>query len=90
MSTGSDLDDFPTLPTAFCEDQDQARLLELNQVFLKACEADPAKRANLRQRAAAILNEDEPVVWLWKANNIYGVDTNKLAVSNMAFAHSRW
>jgi len=32
----------------------------------------------LLQRAAAILNEDEPVVWLWKANNIYGVDTNKL------------
>jgi len=41
-------------------------------------EADPAKRAALIQQAAAILNEDEPVVWLWKANNIYGVDTNKV------------
>jgi ABC-type transport system substrate-binding protein len=41
-------------------------------------EVDPAKRATLLQRAAAILNQDEPVVWLWKANNIYGVDTNKV------------
>jgi peptide/nickel transport system substrate-binding protein len=41
-------------------------------------EPDPEKRAALLQKAFAILNDDEPVVWLWKANNIYGVDTNKV------------
>jgi peptide/nickel transport system substrate-binding protein len=41
-------------------------------------EADPARRAVLLQKAAAILNDDVPVVWLWKANNIYGVNTNKV------------
>jgi peptide/nickel transport system substrate-binding protein len=50
-------------------------------------EADPAKRAALLQKAAAILNEDEPVVWLWKANNIYGVNTNR--VEFMPTPHNR-
>jgi peptide/nickel transport system substrate-binding protein len=41
-------------------------------------ESNPEKRAALLRKAFAILNDDEPVVWLWKANNIYGVDTNKV------------
>jgi peptide/nickel transport system substrate-binding protein len=50
-------------------------------------EPDPEKRAVLLQKVFAILNEDEPVVWLWKANNIYGVDTNK--VEFMPTPHNR-
>ena len=41
-------------------------------------EPDDQKRTALLQKVFAVLNEDEPVVWLWKANNIYGVNTNQV------------
>jgi peptide/nickel transport system substrate-binding protein len=41
-------------------------------------EPDDAKRTALLQKAFSILQDDEPVVWLWRPNNIYGVDTNKV------------
>ncbi len=39
---------------------------------------DPEKRLPLLRKALAILEEDVPGVWLWKANNIYGIDSNKV------------
>jgi peptide/nickel transport system substrate-binding protein len=44
-------------------------------------ETNEVKRAALLRRAFAILDDDEPVVWLWKANNIYGVNTNQVEFS---------
>ena len=41
-------------------------------------EANGEKRAALLQKAFALLEDDEPVVWLWRPNNIYGIDTNKV------------
>jgi peptide/nickel transport system substrate-binding protein len=41
-------------------------------------EPDEMKRAVLLRKAFSYLDEDEPVVWLWRPNNIYGVDTNKV------------
>ena len=39
---------------------------------------DPEKRRALLREALAILEDDVPAVWLWKANNIYGIDANKV------------
>lgn len=44
-------------------------------------EANDTKRAALLQKVFAVLNDDEPVVWLWKANNIYGVNSNQVEFS---------
>jgi WD40 repeat protein len=43
-STGKDRLDFPDLPTVFGESADHEKFLELNEVILHACQADPRKR----------------------------------------------
>ncbi|MFO1486846.1 MAG: protein kinase [Verrucomicrobiota bacterium] len=43
-STGKDRHDFPELPTLLDQFPDQDKLLELNEVILHACKADPADR----------------------------------------------
>ncbi|MCI0746832.1 MAG: serine/threonine-protein kinase [Verrucomicrobia subdivision 3 bacterium] len=44
MSTGQDRLDFPELPTFLGDAAEKQGLLELNLVFLKACQNDPLKR----------------------------------------------
>jgi len=43
-SMGKQVDDFPALPTDLAQREDSHRLLQLNEVILKACNLDPAKR----------------------------------------------
>jgi peptide/nickel transport system substrate-binding protein len=59
------------------------RIRYANPAFDKALSisrtaVDPEKRFVLLREALAILEEDVPAVWLWKANNIYGIDANKV------------
>lgn len=42
-------------------------------------EPDPAKRTEILEKAIGLLNQDSPAMWLWKANNIYGMNVNKIA-----------
>jgi WD40 repeat protein len=44
MCTGRDRFDFPELPTFTQRSEAKNQLLELNQIFLKACQNDPRKR----------------------------------------------
>lgn len=44
MATGKDRKEFPALPTDLAHSPDHARLLELNEVIVKACATDPAQR----------------------------------------------
>jgi WD40 repeat protein len=44
ISTGNDRMDFPELPTFVDETAEKEHLLELNQIFLKACQNDPRRR----------------------------------------------
>ena len=44
ISTGRDRMDFPELPTFVDEAAEKEHLLELNQIFLKACQNDPRRR----------------------------------------------
>lgn len=44
MSTGQDRMEFPELPTFLGDSEEKRGLLELNLVFLKACQNDPNKR----------------------------------------------
>jgi hypothetical protein len=42
-------------------------------------EPDPAKLTEILEKAIGLLNQDSPAMWLWKANNIYGMNVNKIA-----------
>lgn len=42
-------------------------------------EQDSEKRAQMLREAIAIMEQDQPALWLWKANNIYGMNVNKIA-----------
>jgi WD40 repeat protein len=44
MCTGRDRHEFPELPTQLRADPEREALVELNEIVLKACERDPAKR----------------------------------------------
>jgi WD40 repeat protein len=55
MSTGQDRLEFPELPTFLGEPEQKAGLLELNLVFLKACQNDPQKRYRTAQEMYADL-----------------------------------
>jgi len=44
LSTGNDRQDFPALPTEWIEAEEIPKLMELNEVILRACEKDPADR----------------------------------------------
>ncbi|HXI51708.1 MAG TPA: serine/threonine-protein kinase, partial [Candidatus Saccharimonadales bacterium] len=44
MSTGKDRNDFPELPSDARESPERDQLIELNEILLKACQNDPAKR----------------------------------------------
>src|SRR5687767_10782387 len=55
MSTGNDRMDFPELPTFLGEMGEKQGLLELNLVFLKACQNDPQKRYRTAQEMYADL-----------------------------------
>jgi WD40 repeat protein len=44
VSTGKDRQDFPELPTLWDEAADHEWFLELNEVVLRACKSDPARR----------------------------------------------
>jgi serine/threonine protein kinase/WD40 repeat protein len=55
MSTGNDRMDFPELPTFLGETGEKQGLLELNLVFLKACQNDPQKRYRTAQEMYADL-----------------------------------
>ena len=44
ICTGKDRQDFPELPTLMGDGEDRTELLELNEVIVKACEDEPAKR----------------------------------------------
>jgi serine/threonine protein kinase/WD40 repeat protein len=55
MSTGQDRMEFPELPTFLGESDEKQGLLELNLVFLKACQNDPHKRYRTAQEMYADL-----------------------------------
>jgi hypothetical protein len=55
MSTGQDRLDFPELPTFLGDAGEKEGLLELNLVFLKACQNDPQKRYRTAQEMSADL-----------------------------------
>jgi len=55
MSTGQDRMEFPELPTFLGESEEKQGLLELNLVFLKACQNDPQKRYRTAQEMYADL-----------------------------------
>jgi WD40 repeat protein len=55
MSTGQDRLDFPELPTFLGDAGEKEGLLELNLVFLKACQNDPRKRYRTAQEMSADL-----------------------------------
>lgn len=55
MSTGQDRMEFPELPTFLGESDEKQGLLELNLVFLKACQNDPHKRYRTAQEMNADL-----------------------------------
>jgi WD40 repeat protein len=55
MSTGQDRLEFPELPTFLGETEEKAGLLELNLVFLKACQNDSQKRYRTAQEMYADL-----------------------------------
>jgi len=55
MSTGNDRMEFPELPTFLGETAEKQGLLELNLVFLKACQNDPQKRYRTAQEMYADL-----------------------------------
>src|ERR1051325_11275567 len=44
MATGCDRQDFPRLPGDFASLPDREALMELNEVILRCCQSDPAKR----------------------------------------------
>ncbi len=44
ISTGKDRHDFPELPTEWSESEEYEGLLELNEVILRSCKPEPAKR----------------------------------------------
>ncbi len=44
LATGLDRTDFPRLPAGFADQADRGEFLELNEVLLHACEADPQRR----------------------------------------------
>ena len=44
LATGLDRIDFPRLPADFADQTDRGEFLELNEVLLHACEADPQRR----------------------------------------------
>lgn len=53
ISTGHDPKEFPRLPAAWANRQDLPQLKELNEVLLRACDSDPAKRyANAEEMLA--------------------------------------
>jgi WD40 repeat protein len=54
VSTGQDRSEFPRLPGDLSEIPDRMPLLELNEVIIKACDADATKR---HQDASALLSE---------------------------------
>src|SRR5688572_4923034 len=55
LSTGQDRLDFPELPTFLGDAGEKEGLLELNLVFLKACQNDPHKRYRTAQEMSADL-----------------------------------
>lgn len=55
MSTGQDRMEFPELPTFLGEPAERNGLLELNLVFLKACQNDPKKRYRTAREMSADL-----------------------------------
>jgi WD40 repeat protein len=55
MSTGQDRMDFPELPTFLGDAGERNGLLELNLVFLKACQNDPQKRYRTAREMSADL-----------------------------------
>ena len=68
------------------------RIRYSNPTFDKALMAsrtafDPDKRKVLMRNALAILEEEVPAVWLWKTNNIYGINSN--VVSFTPTPHNR-
>lgn len=54
VSTGQDRSEFPRLPGDLSEIADRTQLLEMNEVIIKACDADASKR---HQDASALLAE---------------------------------
>lgn len=54
-STGRDRLDFPELPTRIDESEQRTGLLELNEIILRACDHDPAKRYESAQAMHADL-----------------------------------
>lgn len=48
---------------------------------------EAAERLPLLRKALSILEEDVPAVWLWKANNIYGINASR--VEFMPTPHNR-
>jgi len=56
ISTGHDRMDFPELPTFMDESAGREHLLELNQIFLKACQNDPRKRYQSAHEMSADLS----------------------------------
>lgn len=55
ISTGRDRMDFPELPTFVDEAAEKEHLLELNQIFLKACQNDPRRRYQSAREMSADL-----------------------------------
>jgi len=55
ISTGHDRMDFPELPTFVDDAGEKEHLLELNQVFLKACQNDPRRRYQSAREMSADL-----------------------------------
>lgn len=55
MATGKDRQEFPDLPVEFRSIPDSARLLELNEVLIRACHQDAAKRYQTAQEMHADL-----------------------------------
>ncbi len=50
ISTGKDRQEYPELPTSLGDTTKEHELLELNEIVLKACRADPAKRYQKAQQ----------------------------------------
>lgn len=71
LATGNDRQDYPKLPERFVDAADRAAFFRLNEVLLRACDRDPARRygdapallADLeRQRAGATVSR-QPAAW---------------------------
>lgn len=55
LSTGMDRQEYPLLPTSLGDTESRHELLELNEIVLKACRADPAERYKTAERMQADL-----------------------------------